>query len=108
MNRGDSRYISLAIRVNGKLIDETYSDDIELTINPQSAQSCVQKTLKNGEIVWNNTLKRYVAFISQNDSFRLKNGSNNWQVRLLKGEVVVSTTFGSLEVGPVNSREILE
>lgn len=107
MNRGDAQIISLSINIDGEPISEGYADDIELTFNAQSGAHCVKKKLKNGTIAWDAANNRYAAYLSQEDTFRFTVGDNKWQLRLLKGNIVISTQFGTLSVGDANSKEVL-
>lgn len=107
MNRGDAFYLSLDITLDGKPIVDGYADDIELTINPQSNQACVQKSLLKGDLVWDLNKNCYTTYLSQQDTYRMREGINTWQLRVLKEDIVTSTTFGEICLGKVNSREVL-
>lgn len=107
MNRGDSFYIKLEITIDGHFIEEGFADEIELTLNPQEIFNCVQKTLTNEEIYWDDSQNAYVCFLNQEDTFKLFAGNNSYQIRVLQGNEVISTNFGILRLGDVNSKEIL-
>ena len=107
MNRGDAQIISLTITISGEPITEGYADEIELTINPDSSQNCVKKKLTTGDIVWNGMISKYTTLLSQADTFKMLSGANTYQLRIKKGEEVVSSVIGSLKFGNANSSEIL-
>ena len=108
MNRGDAKTLTLNIFINNEPITSDYADEIEVTFNKECGSFCVQKTLSNGDITWNEAVSKYQMFLSQEDTFKLKTGVNTVQLRLLKGDVVISSIINSFTIGGVNSKEVLE
>lgn len=107
MNRGDANTIILNINVNTQPIPENFADEIELTFNPQNSLHSVRKTKKDGTIIWNDELNKFTCYLSQEDTYKLLTGSNTWQIRLLKDNMVMSTILGDFALGAVNSKEVL-
>ena len=107
MNRGDAELVKLTIMLDDVPIEEGYADDIELTFNPQCGMFCVQKSLQDETIYWSNQYGCYVTFITQEDSFKMKVGTNTVQLRILKNNTVISSTLNSFILGGVNSHEVL-
>lgn len=108
MNRGDARVISLNIKIAGEPIQEGFADEIELTINPQNTRNCVQKTLTGETIEWDANKHKYVAYLTQEDTFKLIAGNNSYQLRVKKGIDVISSAIKYLRFGCTNSTEVLE
>lgn len=105
MNRGDAFIIGLGILVDKAPITEDYADEIEFTLNPEASENFVQKKLTSGEIFWNTD--KFFLYLSQEDTFKCKSGTNKWQIRIKKDSNVISSTMGKLVLGEANSREVL-
>lgn len=108
MNRGDANYLTLNIKVNSVDIGQHYADEIELTFNKENGLHTIKKTLSDGGITWNATRNKFMAYLSQEDTFNLEDGANTWQIRLLKDDVVISNTISIINIGDANSKEVLE
>ena len=107
MNRGDARIISLNITIAGNPIAENYADEIELTINPETTCNCVKKKLSDGTIIWNVEKQKYIALLTQEDTFKLIVGNNTYQLRVKKDIEVVSSAIKYIKFGSTNSTEVL-
>ena len=107
MNRGDALGLVLYITVNDEPITQEYADQIELTLNPELQGHSVRKILSDGGIYWEPSEERFIARLTQADTFALKPGTNTWQLRVLKGEMVISTIIGKINVGDANSKRVL-
>lgn len=109
MNRGDAQYIELTITIDGVPITEDYPDEIELTFNHEECPSnnSVRKLLSKGEIEWNDLNDKFQTFLTQADTFKMKSGSNTWQIRVMKDDIVISSKQGVINLGDSNSRKEL-
>ena len=108
MNRGDAKIMSLNIKIAGVPIEQGFADEIELTINPQNTQNCVKKKLSDETIEWDSTRQKYIVFLTQEDTFKLIVGNNSYQLRVKKGNDVISSTIKYIKFGRTNSTEVLE
>ena len=108
MNRGDAKIISLNIKIAGVPIEQGFADEIELTINPQNTRNCVKKTLSDETIEWDANKQKYVAYLTQEDTFKLIAGNNSYQLRVKKGDEVISSAIKYMKFGCTNSTEVLE
>lgn len=98
MNKGDALLLELDFTVNGESLKEGEWDDIELSLASKSY------TLANGDIYWDG--EHYVLFMTQEDSMKLS-FTNVYQLRLQKGDYVISSNVQKLRVGGGLSRLIL-
>ena len=119
MNRGDTSYLMLQYSINGEDLTEDTYDEIELTINEDSSFRSVKKLLSKGEIEWgtlnwidgegqSQTFMGYYAHLSQEETFRLQQGENKIQLRILWEGDVGSSAISSLTLGQVLSNEVLD
>lgn len=118
MNRGDTSYLMLDYTLNGDpLVVDTYQE-IELTINEESSFRCVKKLLSKGEIEWGTlnydddeghpqTFTGFYAHLSQEETFKLQQGANEVQLRILASDEVGSSAVSSMTLGRVLSSEVL-
>ena len=109
MNKGDSIRLKLNFTVGkDKLpITEGMFDEMELQLNKQTfGQYSVKFLMSAGEIVWDEDLQMYVAYLTQEDSFKLPN-EVNYQLRCYNDGIVVSSRIGKFFLGNVLSKEIL-
>ena len=118
MNRGDTSFLMLNYTINGDpLIENTY-EEIELTINKEASFRCVKKLLSKGEIEWgtlnyvdseghSQTFTGYYAHLSQEETFKLQQGKNEVQLRILASDEVGSSAVSSITLGEVLSSEVL-
>ena len=104
INKGDAKILGLHICIKGTPIEKDFPDEIELTFNSNDG---LRKRLSDGTIFWEPSNKMYVTFLTQEDTFSLNSGRNYWQLRLLKGKQVVSTTEGVIVIGKVISKKVL-
>ena len=93
MNQGDALYIALDYKVNGESITENQFDEIEFCIGEN------RYLLSEGQIVWNEDAQKYYIFVNQLETFKLQRNPIEYQLRLRKGEEVISTPVEKLTVG---------
>lgn len=117
MNRGDTSFLMLNYTLNGDPLVEDAYQEIELTINEESSFRCVKKMLSKGEIGWGTltyedngtqTFTGYYAHLSQEETFKLQQGINDVQLRILDNNEVGSSAISSMELGRVLSSEVLD
>ena len=109
MNKGDSIRLNLNFTVgkNKEPITEGMFEEMELQLNKQTfGQYSVKFLLSKGEIEWDEDLGLYVAYLSQEDSFKLSNVVE-YQLRCYSDGVVVSSRVGRFFLGNVLSKDIL-
>ena len=118
MNRGDTSFLMLDYTINGDPLYEDSYQEIELTINEESSFRCVKKLLSKGEIEWgtlnyvddeghSQTFTGYYAHLSQEETFKLQQGANEVQLRILASDEVGSSAVSSMTLGKVLSSEVL-
>lgn len=107
MNRGDAGKLSLTIIIDTEPITEGYADDIEVTFNPDNTRCCVKKLLSKGEVIWDSENDEYTINLTQNDTFKMHEGDNKVQIRILKDSEVLSSDLTTFIIGAVNSEEVL-
>lgn len=105
INKGDAKLLWLNICVKGTPIEKDFPEELELTFNSNDG---LRKTLSDGTIFWDPSNKKYVTFLTQEDTYSLNQGKNSWQLRLMKNNMVVSTMIGVLVIGKVISERVLE
>lgn len=116
-NRGDTACILLNYEVNGSPLVEGAYQELEFQINPQMYFNSVKKLLSKGEIVWDTveyeeegqteTYTGYVAYLTQEDSFRIGTGTSTCQLRVMMNGEVGSSELTEIDLGDVLSKEIL-
>ena len=119
-NRGDTAYFLLDYEVNGEAMIQGAYQEIELQINKQSVTSSVKKLFSKNEIVWKedfyykdnegteHSFTGYVAALTQEDTFKIKDGKASIQVRVMLNDEVGSSEEQELDVGKILSKEVLE
>lgn len=107
MNKGDANWLFLNIKINGSNITQNYADEIELTFN-KLANNSITKSLQEETIVWDITTSKFKTFLSQEETFKFNVGINNWQIRILKDDNVISNIISTITIGDVNSRNVLK
>lgn len=119
MNRGDTACLILNYNLNGSPLAENEYQEIELQINEQSSLQSIKKLLSKKEIEWTSvtylddegieqSFTGYVAYLSQEETFKLSSGVSNVQLRIMLNDEVGSSAFTALDLGKVLSREVLE
>lgn len=119
-NRGDTIYFLLDYQVNGEDMVEGAYQEIELQLNKQSNYFNVKKMLSKGEVYWvddftyiddediEQTFTGYVAPLTQQETFMLRNGKTKIQLRVMLNGEVGSSKEKDLDVGDALSHEVLE
>lgn len=116
MNRGDTAILMLDYTFNGDPLQEGAYQEIELQLNPQGAG--VKKLLSLGQIVWGSvtyednhgdeqTFTGYYAFLTQEETFNLRNGKNTVQLRVMINDEVGSSAISEMSLGEVLSNKVL-
>lgn len=118
-NEGDTACLILNYQFNGSPLVEDAYQEIEFQINPQSNMSSIKKLLSKGEIEWasveyvdgeghTQTFTGYVTYLSQADTFAIKDGIAQCQLRIMANDEVGSSDISDLDVGNALSTEVLE
>lgn len=118
-NEGDTACLILNYEMNGSPLVEGAYDEIEFQINPQTNFSNVKKLLSKGEIVWGSasyvdgeghtqTFTGYITYLTQADTFKIKDGTADVQLRVLIGDEVGSSEISTINIGNTLSTEVLE
>ncbi len=113
-NKGDTLRLILNYQLNGEDLEKDYFDDIELQLNSQSGRNSVKLLYSLGEIIFDDELSKYVVYLSQEQTFKLKQNQLNedsdveYQLRVLLNSTVVSSDIGTFTIGPVLSKKVLE
>ena len=107
MNKGDSLRLVLDFSVNGKEIEQEQFEEIELQLNKEGYGGyCVKLLLSKGDMEWDEELSKYVAFLPQEETFKLSE-MVEYQLRCYKDGTVISSNIGHFRLGEVLSRRIL-
>ena len=117
-NRGDTLFLLIPFTVNGEPSQEGAYDEIELSINKGSLFNSIRKTLTGGDISWatveydnegvTETYTGYVAWLSQEDTFNLPEGTSQCQLRVRIGQDVGSSTIlTDIVLGKVLSGKVI-
>ena len=114
---GDTTLLMLDYQFNGSDLVENAYDEIELQLNPQGNYNSIKKLLSKGEIVWatvqyqdGNETKNftgYVVDLSQEETFRLRDGNVGVQLRILVDGDVGSSAISQINIGNTLSTEVL-
>lgn len=117
MNRGDTAYLMLNYTINGDPLVEGAYQEIELQINKQGSDS-IKKLLSKEDIKWGTltyedgqqtkTFTGYYCSLSQEETFSLRNGEMDVQLRILVNDEVGSSAISSVPLGQVLSKKVLE
>lgn len=118
-NEGDTACLILNYELNGSPLVEGAYDEIEFQINPQTNFSNVKKLLSKGEIVWGSasyvdgeghtqTFTGYITYLTQADTFKIKDGTADVQLRVLIDDEVGSSEISTINIGNTLSTEVLE
>ena len=107
MNKGDSIRLVLDYSVNGKEIKKDQFEDLELQLNKESfGKYHVKLLLSRGEMAWDEDLQKYVAYLPQEESFKLPN-KVEYQLRCYNDGSVISSNIGFFFMGDILSKEML-
>ena len=107
MNKGDSIRLILDYSVNGKEIKKDQFEDLELQLNKESfGKYHIKLVLSRGEMAWDEDLQKYVAFLPQEESFKLPN-KVDYQLRCYNNGSVISSNIGFFFMGDILSKEML-
>lgn len=112
-NKGDTLKLILNYTLNDTPIAEKKFDEIELQLNSQVNRNSVKLLQSLGEIKYDKLTEKYVCYLSQAQTFKLKQDALNedsdvdYQIRLLNNGGVVSSDVGTFTLGAVLSKRIL-
>lgn len=119
-NRGDTTYLLLDYQVNGEPMVQGAYQEIELSLNKADCYFSIRKTLSGGDITWEEnctyidsegveqTFTGYVAHLDQEETFALKDGNTQIQLRVMLNNEVGSSKMEVLDIGDVLSDKVLE
>lgn len=111
MNKGDtiSFVLDFLIDYDTPLEKDAYSE-IELQFNEEDGtRKNIKLLLSENQIQWDDDLEKYVAYLSQEDTFMLPNVVS-YQLRILDkdSDEVYSSEIGHIKLGEVLSNTILK
>lgn len=114
---GDTTILMLDYQLNGEDLTENTYDEMELQLNPQSSFNSVKKLLSKNEITWSTvyyeedgetkTFTGYVVELSQQDTFKLRDGKTSAQLRIMFDGNVGSSEISIFDIGNTLSTEVL-
>ena len=118
MNRGDTSYLMLNYTINGDPLIEGGYEEIELQLNSERNFANVKKLLSKGDIHWGTvdytdnegqpqSFTGYYARLSQEETFKLNDGSVHAQIRVLLNGDVGSSAIEDFRLGQVLSEKVL-
>ena len=107
MNKGDSIRLILDYSINGKDIEKDQFEDLELQLNKESfGKYHVKLLLSKGDMEWDESLKKYVVFLPQEESYKLPDFVE-YQLRCYSLGSVVSSNIGRFFLGEILSRGMM-
>lgn len=112
-NKGDTLQLTLNYTINGTPLEKDAYDEIELQLNSQTNRNSVKLLMSEGDIGYDVSTSKYVVFLSQAQTFKLKQNELNedsdieYQIRILIGTKVISSDIGTFILGPVLSKKVL-
>ncbi len=110
MNKGDTISLILNFQLNNEDFNPSMFDEIELQLNEESGVfNNLKLLMSTGDIEWDDSIGKYVAYIPQNKSFKLSEISS-YQIRVLlkDSDEVTSSDIYSISFGGVLSKKILK
>ena len=108
MNKGDTLSIIINYKIDGQDFEEGDFQEIELQFeNEYDSSKYVKLLLSKGDITWDSEIGKYVANLTQEQTFRLSPACS-YQLRVMMDDVVVSSEIGQMSIGPALSRKVLE
>lgn len=105
MIRGDTKDFNFKIKQGDEYIDGSEYSEIELQINPQNTIHSIKKLKSKNDISWD--VDHFTCFLSQEDTFKLREGTAEVQVRLYIGGDCKATMVSRIDIGKVLSKEVL-
>lgn len=107
MNKGDSLRLILDFSINGKEIEQDQFEELELQLNKESyGKYHVKLLLSQGDMEWDDSISKYVAFLPQEETFKLPD-IVDYQLRCYKDDSVISSNIGRFRLGEILSRRML-
>lgn len=117
-NEGDTACLMLNYQLNGNPLERGAYQEIEFQINDQAHSNSIKKLLSKGEIEWatvtyiedniEKTFEGYICYLTQEDTFKLKQGDSKCQIRIMMGNEVGSSDFCNINLGNALSMKVLE
>lgn len=106
-NRGDTIMITLDYTLDDVPLKKDAYDEIELQIGKDGIRNSVKLLMSKGEIKYDTKINKYVAFLDQEATFKLREDSC-YQLRIKVGaETVASTDVEPFDLGTVLSNREL-
>ena len=116
-NEGDTVKLLLDYTINGSPMVEGDYDEIEFQINPQCSTNAIKKLLSKNEIVWGTAtyvednvtheFTGYMCDLDQEDTFKIRDGVADCQLRVLIDGEVGSSEISALDLGNALSHKVL-
>lgn len=106
MIRGDTRYFNFKIKKGEEYIDGSNYTEVEVQFNPQGKLFSLKKLKSKGEVWWEDN--HFGCFLSQEDTFSLRDGVYEVQVRLFVNSTCKGTFIKQMDIGRVLSKEVLD
>lgn len=117
INRGDTGYVMLNYTLNGDPLEQGAYQEIELQFNTQGAARSIKKLLSKGDIEWGTltyieetiekTFTGYFCHLTQEETFLLKDGDVDVQVRIMLNDEVGSSDISPMRLGDALSKKVL-
>lgn len=112
MIRGDTYVYTFKLKKKGvtptEYVDGSIYTEIELQFNYDKTFNSVKKLKSRNEVGWDSTNSRFECSLSQEDTFKLSTGENKVQVRLYVNGVCKGSNIHIMNVGAVQSSEVLK
>lgn len=116
-NKGDTALLLLDYTLNGSPLEEDAYDEIEFQINKQGNTNSIKKLLSNNTIAWGTatyldegvtkTFTGYMCILSQEDTFKMRDGVSECQLRIMIDGEVGSSEIGEIDLGKALSLRVL-
>ena len=116
-NEGDTTLLLLDFTINGQPMEEDAYDELELQFNEQCSNTSVRKLLSAGDIVWgtatyeeDDEIKNFTGYVcplTQEETFKLREGITKCQLRVMLDGEVGSSEIIQFGLGDTLSREVL-
>lgn len=106
MIRGDTKNFNFKVKRNGVYIDGSIYTEVEVQFNQQSNYFSIKKLKSKDEVEWSQD--HFSCFLTQEETFKLNDGSVQVQVRLFVNGNCKATMIKTIDVGKVLSSEVLD
>lgn len=110
MNKGDSISFALDFLMDYEPLQRDAYSEIELQFNEEGGtRKNIKLLLSKGQITWDEDLEKYVAKLSQEETFKFPD-ITSYQLRILDKDTneVYSSEIGYIRIGDVLSNMVLQ